>query len=126
MAGTEYMPLALPGDELTVTAAAAITGGQVVVYSAADTVTPTSAATELLVGVAAADAPSGATLSIYTEGLHNLVASASIAFGQPVIAAANGAVAPYPSSGGDPATIIGRATEPSTGSSPSTVAVLLG
>jgi hypothetical protein len=49
---------------LTYTAGAAITGGQVLYFSAADTVTPTAAATLAIAGVAGHDAASGAPVTV--------------------------------------------------------------
>lgn len=88
-----YAPLLLPADNVPVTASAAITGGQVVVISGDNTVAPSSAASASVLGVAAADTPSGAQLVVYAEGVHVLTASGAITAGDPVIAAAAGAVA---------------------------------
>ncbi len=93
MAGSDYVPLFLPGDELTFTAGAAITAGQLVYLSAANTVSPTTTNTSAWIGVAAQTVASGATVSVYTEGVHVLAASGAIAAGAVVVAAAAGAVA---------------------------------
>jgi len=99
-----YAPNNFPADRLSFTAGAAITAGQVVYISAANTVSPTSAATIAWVGVAAQDAASGSLVTVMTEGVHTLAASGSIAAGANVIAAASGAVADQstPSAGNDP------------------------
>jgi hypothetical protein len=53
-------------DMLTYTAGAAITGGQVLVYSAADTVIPSAGASLAFAGVAAHDAASGAPVTVFS------------------------------------------------------------
>jgi len=97
MAGSDYMPLWLPGHELTCTAAAAITAGQLVYVSGntgyVPSVTPTTAATTAKCGVAAQTVPSGASVDVYFNGVHLLAASGAITAGDPVVAAAAGAVA---------------------------------
>jgi hypothetical protein len=79
----------------TYTAGAAITGGQVVVVSAADTVIPGSAASAAAVGVAAHDAANGAAVTVWPLAgvTHELIASAAIAVGDNVTTAATGQVA---------------------------------
>ena len=109
MAGYDYVPLFLPGCEVSVTAGAAVTAGQVVVVSEDNTVSPSSAASEALTGVAAQTVASGAPLSVWFSGVHVLAASGAIAAGGAVTATDSGAVAAYPTTGGDPATIVGRA-----------------
>jgi hypothetical protein len=88
-----YTPNKFPADRFTFTAGAAITEGQLVYLSAANTVSPTSTATSAWVGVAAFTCASGDKLTVYTEGAHTLAASGAIAFGENVIPAAAGAVA---------------------------------
>lgn len=93
MAGSDYVPAFLPGDQLSLTAGAAITQGQLVYISAANTVSPTTAATESWIGVAAQTVPQGQPVDVYTEGVHILAASGAIAAGAAVVAATGGAVA---------------------------------
>lgn len=93
MAGSDYVPLFLDGGEPTFTAGTAITGGQLVYISADNTVSPTTAATAAWIGVAAQTVPAGATVAVYTEGIHLLAASGAIAAGDVVVPAAAGAVA---------------------------------
>lgn len=89
-----YAPVFFDGRNVTYTASAAITGGQVVaVATTAYNVAPTSAATGAVVGVAAVDAASGAQLKVWAEGVHRLTASGSISIGDKVIAATGGQVA---------------------------------
>jgi predicted RecA/RadA family phage recombinase len=98
MAGQDYVPLYLPGHEVTCTAAAAITAGQLVYVSAGTvggnpSVSPTSAATAAQCGVAAQTVASGQQVDVWFGGVHVLAASGAIAAGVPVVAAASGAVA---------------------------------
>lgn len=87
-----YSPIALAGDRFTYTAGAAITGGQVVYISGPTAVTPTSAATSAVIGVAAFDAASGGLVTVHSEGIHPLTASGAITAGDLVIAASGGKV----------------------------------
>lgn len=101
MAGQDYVPLYRSGVQVSCVAGANITAGQLVVITAGSvvgggvnpTVSPTSAATSAQVGVAAQTVPSGAAVSVYFGGVHLLAASGSITAGDPVVAAAAGAVA---------------------------------
>jgi hypothetical protein len=97
MAGQDYVPDFLPAHQLTCTAGAPITQGQLVYVSGNTwpnpTVSPTTAATSARVGVAAATVASGALVNVYFAGVHQLAASGSITAGDPVVAAAAGAVA---------------------------------
>jgi hypothetical protein len=92
-----YAPVFLPGQAVTYTASAAITGGQVVaVGTTGYNVAPTSAASDAVVGVASNDQDVvGATVTVYSGGVHRLTASGSISIGDRVIAAAAGAVATF-------------------------------
>lgn len=62
----DYAPVLSAGHvvSLTYTAGAAITGGQVLVFSAADTVIPAAGASLAFAGVAAHDAASGAPVTV--------------------------------------------------------------
>jgi predicted RecA/RadA family phage recombinase len=117
-----YSPSKFPADQLTFTAGATITAGQLVYISAADTVSPTSAATGAWVGVAAFDAASGSLVTVYVEGVHILAASGAIAAGANVIGAAAGAVATIASDASDGQNIVGLAL---TAAANSLVKVLL-
>lgn len=89
-----YAPLFFPGDAIPRVTSAVVTAGQLVYVSGNDLVAPTSAATSAWLGVAAQDdAVGGNQIAIYAEGVHVLAASGSIAAGDPVVAAAAGAVA---------------------------------
>lgn len=60
----DYTPIHLPGHSITLTAGAAITGGQVVHVTGVNTVGPAAAASIKTVGVAAHDAASGAKVVV--------------------------------------------------------------
>lgn len=104
-----YAPNNFPGEKLTLTAGAAITGGQLVYISAASTVSPTTAATGAWLGIAAHDAANGALVTVMTEGVHTVAASGAIAAGAAVIGATGGAVATVASDASDGANIVGVA-----------------
>jgi hypothetical protein len=90
---SQYTPVYFEADKLCDTTSAAVTGGQLLYVSGDNTVAPTTAATSAWIGVAASDAASGTRVTYYTEGVHDLAASGSIAAGDNVIPAASGAVA---------------------------------
>jgi Uncharacterized conserved protein (DUF2190) len=91
----EYLPVKEDGDELSPVAGAAITGGQLVFVSAANTVSPTTAATPKFLGVAGYDAGVGDLVTVYCEGVHESTATGTIAAGDTVEAAAAGTVATH-------------------------------
>ncbi len=103
----EYTPLFKPGQEVTLTASATITGGNVVVVSGDETVAPSSGASAAAVGVAKYDAANGAKVGVVMGGVHELAASGAINAGDPITSAASGAVAAF--SGTTYSTIIGKA-----------------
>ncbi|SRR5260370_13363093 len=76
----DYTPVYLPGDSITSSAAAAITGGQLLEVAGSGTVQPTSAAgtSSHVVGVAAQDASVNARVTFFGRGVvHELIASAA-------------------------------------------------
>lgn len=89
----DYVPVFKPGQAVTMTAGAAITGGQLVYVSAANTVQKTSAATAAWLGVAMQDTDSGDQVAVSCGGVQELTASAAISVGAAVIPAADGKVA---------------------------------
>lgn len=97
MAGQDYVPAFLPGHEISCVAGAAITAGQLVYVSGNSwpnpTVSPTSAATAAVCGVAANTVASGAPVDVYFKGVHGLTAAGTITAGDNVVAAASGQVA---------------------------------
>lgn len=90
----DYIPVFKPGQDVTMTAGAAIVGGELVYVSAANAVQKTSASTAAWLGVATTDAASGAKVGITSGGVQELIASAAIAVGDVLVPAANGRVAP--------------------------------
>ena len=125
MAGQDYVPLYRSGIQASCVAGANITAGQLVAITAGSivgggcnpTVNPTSAATASECGVAAQTVLSGGPVSVYFGGVHLLAASGSITAGDPVVAAASGAVADLgtPATDVAPTTVIGKAWTASSG-----------
>jgi hypothetical protein len=83
------------GDTLTYTAGAAITGGQLLYFTAADTVTPTAGATLNIAGIAGHDAASGAPVTVHCGAgvIHETQTTASaVAPGALIQSAAGGLI----------------------------------
>lgn len=80
----DYTPIHAPGHEITQTASAAITGGQVLMNSGNGTVAPAAAASVKYVGVAAHDAASGALVTVFTGVgmVHETTAQGAVTAGQ--------------------------------------------
>jgi hypothetical protein len=90
----DYVPIFKPGTDITqMVGATAVVAGNLVALSAANTVIPTTAATAAWLGVATTDAAIGAKVGVTSGGVQELVASAAIAVGALVVAAAAGKVA---------------------------------
>lgn len=107
---SDYIPIYSGNLKATMIAAAAITGGQLVYISASGQVSPTSAATDAWMGVAAFDQPTvGQPVTVLAGvAVHLLAASGSISAGAAVCAAASGAVAAF-GSGTDYNQVVGIA-----------------
>lgn len=90
----DYVPVFKPGQDMTFTAGAAITGGELVYASAAGAVQKTSGATAAWLGVATRDADTGEKVGVTSGGVQELIAGSAIAVGDVLIPAANGRVAP--------------------------------
>jgi hypothetical protein len=89
-----YEPKFLYSDQITATASATITGGQVLVVSGNGTVGPAGATAANVVGVASMDAINGARLSFFPRGkVHVTTATGPITAGDQVVSAAAGTVA---------------------------------
>lgn len=89
----DYTPVYSAGVKpWTGTTSAAVTGGQVLVWSGANTVAASAAISTVVAGVAAHDAASGAKVSVWPiEGcIHELVAAAAITAGAGITADAAG------------------------------------
>ncbi|MEU3452168.1 capsid cement protein [Micromonospora sp. NPDC006766] len=90
----DYSPLFLPGKAITMTASAAVTGGQAVEVTGNMQVGPGAAASAKIIGHAGYDAPSGGEVTVYGRGtVHEAPASGTITAGASVVAAATGKVA---------------------------------
>lgn len=89
----EYVPKFNPGQAVTYTASAAVTGGQLVEVTGDRSVAPATANSTKTAGVAGFDAKAGESVTVYSGGGHRLKAAGAIAAGDTVSAAAGGAVA---------------------------------
>lgn len=90
----DHLPTFRPGADLTFTVGAtAVTGGQLVELSDDRTVIPAGAGSDSWVGVAAFDAAVGAKVTVFSGSVHRLSTAATLAAGDAVVAAADGAVA---------------------------------
>ncbi|WP_418344934.1 capsid cement protein [Rhodococcus pyridinivorans] len=110
----DHTPHFRPGQGITRTTSAAVTGGQLVAVSGNDTVAATTVATGAWLGVAAFDAPVGEKVTVLCEGVHELAASGAIAAGARVIPAAAGAVADL-GAGTDYSQVVGIALAAASG-----------
>ncbi|WP_435199561.1 capsid cement protein [Janibacter sp. GS2] len=90
---SDYAPVYKPGQEYTMSAASAVTAGQVVEVAAAGSVGPAGAVSAKVVGVAAFPAAAGEHLTVIDGGVHRLTASGAVNAGDRVVAATDGAVA---------------------------------
>jgi hypothetical protein len=91
---SDYLPVYTPGQAFTLTASAAITGGQLLEVTGSGTVGPAAAGSVKVVGVAAFDCASGARITVWgrrpgPRGHRRR----HITAGDPVVSAANGQVA---------------------------------
>jgi hypothetical protein len=90
----DYTPLYVPGHEITLTAAATITAGQVLEVAGSGTVQPAGAASTKVVGVAMGDAATGQDLTVFARGMtHMTTAAGGITAGDRVNTGAAGTVA---------------------------------
>lgn len=118
----DYVPKHASEDDYpTYVAGGTITGGDVVVFSAANTVVTASGASSLVAGIATKDAVSGERLAVCRGGVQRPIAGGTIAFGDTVMSAASGRVVKW-TSGTDAADrALGTATEAATSGNPVTV-----
>ncbi len=90
----DYAPLYMPGDVITGVANGAITGGKAVMVNGNGTISTATADSNAVVGVAAFDAASGATVTVFGRGpIHISTASGAITAGSRGDAGAAGTVA---------------------------------
>lgn len=88
----DYLPLYKPGQTITRSASAAITGGQVVAVSGSGTVAPAGANALNWIGVAAFDAASGDNVTIHAGGVQRPITSGTVTAGDLVVCGAAGVV----------------------------------
>ena len=90
----DYLPKFKPGQAVTFTASADVTGGRLVEVTGNRTVGPAGADASDVVGVAGYDAKAGDPVTVYTRagGVHPLTASGAIAAGAKIASAAAGKV----------------------------------
>lgn len=90
----DYSPKFKPGADITLTAGAAITGGQLVMVSTAadNTVIPTSGVVSSWLGVARQDAAIGEKVVVTRGGVQTLISSGAIVRGARVVPGAAGVV----------------------------------
>jgi predicted RecA/RadA family phage recombinase len=89
----DYAPLFQPGQAITLTASAAVTGGQLVEITTDKSIQPAGAASAKVIGVALYDGNVGDLIAVQSAGVQRLTASGAIAAGDSIQAAANGQVA---------------------------------
>lgn len=89
----DYLPKFKPGQGVTFTASAAVTGGRLVEVTGNRTVGPAAADSAKVVGVAGFDAAIGESVTVYAGGVQRPTASGAIAVGAKVMAAAAGKIA---------------------------------
>lgn len=90
----DYLPKFKPGQAVTFTASADVTGGRLVEVTGNRTVGPAGADSADVVGVAGFDAKTGDAVTVYTRagGVHPLTASGAIVAGAKVSSAADGKI----------------------------------
>ncbi|TFC30105.1 DUF2190 family protein [Cryobacterium sp. MDB1-18-2] len=105
---TDYLPKFKPGEAVTFTASAAVTGGRLVVVTGSRTVGPAGVDSPAIVGVAGFDAAIGEPVTVYIGGIQRLTAAGAIVVGARVASAAAGTV------DDTGANLIGLALQPAT------------
>lgn len=99
----EYLPVFTPAEAVTLTASAAVTGGQLVAVSGSGTVGPAGAASAAYVGVAGHDAAINARLVVWPRGVvHEATAAGAITAGAQLATGAAGTVASVAVASGTP------------------------
>lgn len=110
----DHLPKFAPGTGVTHTASAAVTGGQLVLFSGPRRVAPSGAGANVA-GVAGSDALAEQQLVVHRGGGHVLLAETAIAANGRVMAGANGQVAAWaavaPATVAAPENIIGTAAQ---------------
>jgi hypothetical protein len=115
----DYTPVYVSGNNpLTLTASAAITGGQLLENTGASTVAPAGAASVKVAGVAAHDAASGARVTVWplANVVHEITSTGTIAAGDGIAAGASGVAATVAvATGAAAGTLLGIALTAATG-----------
>ena len=88
----EFLPTYKPGQALTLTASASVTGGKLVAVSGPNTVATAGSASTAVIGVAGFDAVLNDKVTVYAGGVVEVTASGAVTAGSPVIAGAAGSV----------------------------------
>lgn len=89
----DYIPIFTPGEAITLSASAAVTGGQLLSVSGNGTVAPAAAGAASWIGVAAFDAASGTRVTVYPRGVvHETTADGPITAADQVQTGATGKV----------------------------------
>lgn len=112
---SEYAPVYYESDRFPRVTSAAVSAGNALVVSGSDTVAKSAGVDASFIGIAAYDAASGATVTVLSDGIHNLAVSGSVSAGNLVTTATGGAVAAW-SDTGNSSTIIGVALSDSANS----------
>lgn len=108
---SDYLPLYTDDDDgITVTLSGTVTGGQLVTAAGA----AAGDASTTVIGVAAQDGVSGDKITVWPNKFHRLTASGSIALGDPLCAAASGAIRKWITGTDAVASYIGRALTAAT------------
>jgi hypothetical protein len=91
----DYTPKFTPGEAVSMTVGADVTGQRLVAVSGSKTISPAGADAANVIGVAGFDAVAGDRVTVYTRagGIHRLVANGAITAGAKVISATGGKVA---------------------------------
>lgn len=89
----DYLPLYYPGQVITRVCSADVRGGRVVRVSGSGTVAEAGAGAGDWLGVAAFDAKSGETVTVWSGGVQRCIASGAITAGANVLTGAAGTVA---------------------------------
>lgn len=89
----DYLPQFSPGDAVTFTASADVTGGRLVEITGDRTVAHAAAGSTKVAGVAGFNAAEGELVTVYSGAVQRPIAAGAIAAGDRVAAAADGKVA---------------------------------
>lgn len=106
----DYAPLFMPGDVITVTTSANVTGGRALMVSGNGTVAHATAGSAKVIGIAATDIASGQLGPMHGRGqVHTSTAAGAITAGDQIVSAANGTVAALAAASGAVAADINNA-----------------